>query len=249
MLTRAVARFVVVASGFGVLLAIGAPGSISAAPAGDGGALLGILNVDTQTQIDDLFATEDPTILSSDPAAMHFGPYPSTTGDSGTCGFDWATDTVNRFFMIRHVAPMTFSVVQKFKGGTFVTPAQPPLFTPDPLKRSPGACDSSDGTPPGTVADFVTGTFHGYLDMTITSAVYSPSTATCPPPCAFTSVFLTSVFGPLFVRMDNAFFFHYVAVDQGLVFHEWRNASCTRGGNHGDIASAAGTAVELPSCP
>jgi len=49
--------------------------------------------------------------------------------------------------------------------------------------------------------------------------------------------------------MDNAFFFHYVAVHQGLVFHEWRNASCTRGGNHGDIASASGSAVEVPFCP
>ena len=180
---------------------------------------------------------------------MHFGPYPSTTGDSGTCGFDWATDTVNRFFMIRQVAPMTFSVVQKFKGGTFVTPGPPP-FGPDPLKNSPGACDSSDGTPPGMVADGVTGKFHGYLDMTITSAVYSPSTASCAPPCFFTSNFLVSVFGPLFVRMDNAFFFHYVA-DQpnSLVFHEWRNASCTRGGDHGDIASAPGGAGAVPFCP
>src|SRR2546425_2157530 len=248
MLTRAVARFVVVASGFGVLLAIGAPGSISAAPAGDGGALLGILNLDTQTRIDDLFATEDPSILSSDPGAMHFGPYPSTTGDSGTCGPDWATDTVNRFFMIRQVAPTTFSVVQKFKSGTFVTPGSPP-FGPDPSRNSPGACDSSDGTPPGMVADGVTGTFHGYIDMTITAPVYSPSTASCAPPCFFTADFLTSVFPAGFVRMDNAFFFHYVAVKQGLVFHEWRNASSTRGGNHGDIASAAGAAVELPSCP
>src|SRR6058998_1307306 len=65
MPTRAVARFVVVASAFTVVLAIGAPGLISAAPAGDGGARLGILNLDTQTQIDDLFATEDPSVLSS----------------------------------------------------------------------------------------------------------------------------------------------------------------------------------------
>jgi len=249
MLTRAVARFVVVASGFAAVLAIGAPGSISAAPAGDGGGLLGILNLDTQTQIDDLFATENPTVLSSDPGTMHFGPYPSTTGDSGTCGPDWATDTVNRFFMIRQVAPMTFSVVQKYKAGTFVTPGSPP-FGPDALKNSPGACDSSDGTPPGMVDDGVTGKFHGYIDMTITAAtVYSPSTASCAPPCFFTRDFLMSVFPAGFVRMDNAFFFHYVAVDQELVLHEWRNASCTRGGNHGDIASAPGAAVPVAVCP
>jgi len=248
MLTRVIARSVVIVSALVVALTAGAPGPVSAPPAGDGGGLLGILNLDTQTQIDDLFATEDPTILSSDPGTMHFGPYPSTTGDSGTCGPDWATDTVNRFFMIKQVTPTTFSVVQKFKGGTFLTPGSPP-FGPDPMRNSPGACDSSDGTPPGMVADGVTGMFHGYIDMTITAAVYSPGTAGCAPPCFFTADFLISVFPAGFVRMDNAFFFHYVAVDQGLVFHEWRNASCTRGGNHGDIASASGSAVAVPFCP
>src|SRR5438876_7229867 len=112
MLTRVIARSVVIVSALVVALTAGAPGPVSAAPEGDGKGLLGILDLDTQTQIDDLFATEDPTILSSDPATMHFGPYPSTTGDSGTCGFDWATDTVNRFFMIRKLAtlPDTYSV-------------------------------------------------------------------------------------------------------------------------------------------
>src|SRR5438132_13861446 len=138
MLTRVIARSVVIVSALVVALTAGAPGPVSAAPAGDGGGLLGILNLDTQTQIDDLFATEDPTILSSDPGTMQFGPYPSTTGDQGTCGFDWATDTVNRFFMIRKLAapPDTYSVTQKFKSGTFVTPGPPP-FGPDPLRHSP----------------------------------------------------------------------------------------------------------------
>ena len=226
-----------------------APGLASAFPQGDGGGLLGILNLDTQTQIDDLFATEDPNILSSDPSTMHFGPYPSTTGDSGTCEFDWATDTMNRFFMIRQVAPMTYSVIEKFKGGTFVTPGPPP-FGPDPLRRSPDSCYISDSTPPGTVADDVTGTFHGYLDMTISNAtVYSPNSASCLYPCFFTDDFLISVFPAGFVRMDNAYFFHYVAVDQGLVFHEWKNASCSRGGNQGDIQSVTVGTGGLPLCP
>src|SRR5437879_12067919 len=78
-----------------------ATGRTSAAPEGDGGGLLGILDLDTQTQIEDLFATWDPTILSSDPGTMQFGPYPSTTGDQGTCGFAGATDARNRFFLFR----------------------------------------------------------------------------------------------------------------------------------------------------
>ena len=101
MLTRVIARSVVIVSALVVALTAGAPGPVSAAPAGDGGGLLGILNLDTQTQIDDLFVTEDSTILSSDPGTMHFGPYSSIMGDSGICGFDWVTDTVNRFFMIK----------------------------------------------------------------------------------------------------------------------------------------------------
>ena len=35
----------------------------------------------------------------------------------------------------------------------------------------------------------------------------------------------------------GTFFFHYSAGDQGLVEHEWKNASADRGGNNGDIRS------------
>jgi len=244
-------RKLLVLSALTMFVTVVAPGRASAAPEGDGDGLLGIPSLDTQTHIDDLFATEDLTILSSDPGTMQFGPYPSTTGDQGTCGFDWATDTVNRFFMIRKLAtpPDTYSVIQKFKSGTFVTPGPPP-FGPDPLRHSPGACDSSDETPPGTVADGVTGKFHGYIDMTITALVYSPSTAMCAPPCFFTGDFLISVFPAGFVRMDNAFFFHFVAdIPNSLVFHEWKNASCFRGGNHGDIQSITTTGAATPFCP
>jgi hypothetical protein len=39
---------------------------------------------------------------------------------------------------------------------------------------------------------------------------------------------------------DEAWFFHYTGYDgwnNTLVAHEWKNASCNRGGNHGDIAT------------
>jgi hypothetical protein len=213
----------------------------SAAPSGDGGGLLGLLDVAVQNQMDDLFATEDPTIANADPATNKFGPYPSVTTDSGTCGADWAEDTVNRYFSIQLIAPNTYSVIEKFKKGTFTTFAQ----------LSPGACDNSDGTPPGAIAAGFTGTFHGYLVMTVSAAtVYSPSTASCVAPCFSTNTFLASVFPAGFVRNDDAFFFHYVADNPGsLIYHEWKNASCNRGGNHGDIASASALATEIPFCP
>src|SRR5205085_11810392 len=87
-----------------LILVLGMTGPGSAAAAGDGGGLLGILDLNTQTQIDDLFASEDPTILSSDSGTTHFGPFESDTTDSTTCGPDWAADHVFRFFMVKVIS-------------------------------------------------------------------------------------------------------------------------------------------------
>ena len=245
--TRTVGNLVAFVSTLTLVLVTAGPGL--GAPDGDGGGLLGILDLDTQTQIDDLFATEDPTILSSDPGVTKFGPFESNTTDSGTCGPDWAQDHVFRFFAVKVVSSVgglnTYRVTEKFKNGTFRTTG--------PL--SPGACDSSDGTPPGVLSPGITGAFHGYDLITVTSTLLNPN-ATCPYPCFSTNDFLLSAFGPAgpATRNDYAFSFHYVADDpRSLVFHEWKNASCSRGGNHGDIASATAPLpigfVEAPVCP
>src|SRR5207245_11738951 len=52
---------------------------------------------------DDLLATADLSTLL-DPtghATQHYGPYPSGSPDSGTCGVDWATDTFDRHFTVK----------------------------------------------------------------------------------------------------------------------------------------------------
>src|SRR2546429_8542654 len=122
--------------------------SASAAPNGDGTSTGGVLDAFSLALIvdDDLFSTTDLTTDPSDPGTFHFGPFPSQTTDSGTCGVvDWAADTMNRFFTVRLVSagvaggPNTYRVYEQFKDGSFVTFMAP----------SPGACDSSDGTPPG----------------------------------------------------------------------------------------------------
>ncbi|MDX6409849.1 MAG: hypothetical protein QOE13_2920, partial [Gaiellaceae bacterium] len=101
---------------------------------------------------DDLFATADLAVLLN-PTGMngtkHFGPYPSSSPDSGTCGNDWATDTFDRHFTVRPNG----DVVQQFKRGSFVTNLGP----------SPGSCDTTDGSPPGTVNGGVTGSMQGYF--------------------------------------------------------------------------------------
>jgi hypothetical protein len=203
--------------------------------------MLGVLDLGSAALIgadDDLFATNSSPGAGS--GATHFGPYPSVTTDSGTCGIDWAEDTVNREFTIQQVGPMQYRVIEKFKNGTFSTFGSP----------SPGACDSSDGTGPGTVNGGVTGTFHGYDMISITSATYTPGNASCASPCFSTNEFLVSVFGAgAATRDDYAFFFHYLSNDHTLVYHEWKNASCNRGGNQGDIQSAGSFFAELASCP
>jgi hypothetical protein len=57
-------------------------------------------------------------------------------------------------------------------------------------------------------------------------------------PCT-TAGFINSHFTPCYdaTCTVTTFFFHYSAGDQGLVEHEWKNASADRGGNHGDIRS------------
>jgi hypothetical protein len=85
---------------------------------------------------DDLFSALDlssalaPTGTTS---TQHYGPYPSSSGDSGTCGPDWATDTFDRHFTVRSNGDGTFTVVEQFKNGSFITNAGP---TPVPVIRT-----------------------------------------------------------------------------------------------------------------
>jgi hypothetical protein len=172
--------------------------------------------------------------LSSSSSSKQYGPFSSTSPDSGTCGNDWAQDTFDRYFKVTAGPNGTFRVYEQFKNGSFVTNGGP----------SPGACDMSDGTAPGVVTSGLVGTMHGYLDMvvTCTTSVGCPSTASCTPTtCGTTAGFLATVF-PTGIAETQAYFFHYAGYDgtnTSLIEHEWKNASCNRGGNHGDIATAA----------
>jgi len=205
------------------------PDSTSASQALTDPALLALITDD------DLFATADLTVLLSTPGAnatQHYGPYPSTSPDSGTCGNFWAMDTFDRHFTVKSNHDGTFTVVQQFKRGSFET---------DP-GASPGSCQTDDGSPPGTVDDGVTGSMHGYFIIGPVGKQTSddPSCVAGSPstPCT-TAGFINSHFDfcyPVTCTVTT-FAFHYSAGDQGLVEHEWKNASADRGGNHGDIRS------------
>lgn len=223
---------------FTALLALTASRAL-AAPGGDAPASVSSLAASLVALInqvggDDAFSTADLSQPLASPsgsnASQHYGPFPSGSPDSGTCGYDWAQDTFDRHFTVRNNGDGTFTVVEQFKNGNFLT--NPGL--------SPGACDISDGTPPGTITAGKTGAMHGYEIITVTGTQTSTAPGCAPgsPPAdCTTSGFLTSHFTG--ASTVGAFFFHYSAGDQSLVFHEWKNASCDRGGNHGDIASAS----------
>jgi hypothetical protein len=187
-------------------------------------------------QLADPFAEElqIEQLSASSSSTRQYGPFPSSSPDSGTCGNDWAQDTFDRSFKVTPRPDGTFRVDEQFKNGSFVTNAGP----------SPGACEQSDGTGPGVVTSGLVGNMHGYLDMVVTcpTSVGCPATgATCTATtCGTTAGFLATVF-PGGVATTEAYFFHYSGYDgtnQALIEHEWKNASCNRGGNHGDIATA-----------
>jgi hypothetical protein len=201
-----------------------------------GAALLTIAN-------DDLFSTVDLSLLA-DPAGsstQHYGPYSSSSPDSGTCGNDWATDTFDRHFTVFTQNDGTFLVVEQFKDGNFLTPA---VDSPHP-NPSPGGCQSSV-VPAGTVNDGVSGSMHGYFVISLppgttqTSSSSFCNAATMSNTGCDTTTFIDTHFTPCYgtgVCTVGTFFFHYAAGDQSLVQHEWKNASADRGGNNGDIRS------------
>jgi hypothetical protein len=185
---------------------------------------------------DDVFSTADLTMVLDPPgsnATQHYGPYPSGSPDSGSCGNDWATDTFDRVFTVRPNPNGTFTVVQQFKNGSFVTNAGP----------SPGSCDMTDGSPPGMVNAGITGGMHGYfiianVGMQTSHSPFCDAVNDTNTACT-TTTFINTHFTPCYPATCTVttFFFHYSAGDQGLAEHEWKNASADRGGNHGDIRS------------
>lgn len=223
---------------FAAALALGlfVCGVASAAP--DSASVSGLTSVSVLSMIgstgDDAFSTMSlsPVDPSGTPT-QHYGPYASGSPDSGTCGNDWANDTFDRDFAVRTANDGTITVVEQFKNGSFTTNAG----------TSPGACDTTDGTPPGTLNGGETGSMHGYfvisnVTMQMSNSPYCDAVNGTNADCT-TATFMNTHFIPCypFVCTVTTFFDHYSAGDQGLAVHEWKNASCDRGGNHGDIAA------------
>ena len=157
---------------------------------------------------------------SAEPATAHYGPFASTSPDSGTCGNFWADDTFERSFRVdtRPNADGTYDVVEEFKDGSFVTVAG----------ASPGGCDTNPG---GTVAAGIAGKMHGSFSIVVAGGAFDPNAACDEATCGTTATFIATVFGTAATYTIPTFLVQYEARSAG----HWKNASADRGGNEGDI--------------
>ena len=153
-----------------------------------------------------------------------FGPYASTSQDSGTCGNDWAMDSFDRNFRVdtRPDANGNYTVEERFSNGSFVTIAG----------DSPGACGDN---PRGTIAEGVTGTMQGNFTIIVYGGSYNADGCDTGD-CSTTAGFVSSVFGSTSYDVPT-FRFEFTAGGPDLSWHTWKNASDDRGGNSGDIAN------------
>jgi hypothetical protein len=204
----------------------------SAAPDGGTGAagvtspsLLALIGNDDLFSVMNLAPVLNPTGMTP---TQHYGSFPSGSPDSGTCGNDWAEDTFDRDFTVRSNGNGTYTVVEQFKNGSFMT-------NPGP---SPGGCETNLG---GTLTGGETGSMHGYFIVSNVGMQTSTSPscdATGNNADCTTATFINTHFAPCypFSCTVTTYFDHYAAGDQGLLYHEWKNASPDRGGDNGDIA-------------
>lgn len=172
---------------------------------------------------------------SSSGESTHLGPFPTLADpDGGSCGGFWASDTFDRFLTVHDNGDGSFRVREDFKNGAFVTTGP----------ASPGGCeeDSHHGT---AVRAGINGTFHGYLEGTVSGGTFNPG-GCATANCTTTGGLITALFGPaaafscLGAPGTCSFAFEYAAGDQGLIFHHWEDRNDKTGVEEfkGDIATS-----------
>jgi hypothetical protein len=229
-----------------VALAFATSGTAFAYPSDDQPAAVGRPDLLGLIGDDDVFSTADLTVLLAPVVPMagtskgtqHYGPYTTDDTDSGCNINPWNTETFDRHFTVRDNRDGTFTVVEQFKKGDFLTVGS----------QSPGEQCPENNDPLGVsyLDAGITGSMHGYFIITnVTGPQTSYDshcnglTGTTDATCN-TTQFIDTHFTPCYgagICTVPTYFFHYAAGDQGLIEHEWTNASADRGGNRGDIAT------------
>jgi len=144
--------------------------------------------------------------------------YTVTTTDNGSCGTPWATDVVERTFMVKQRSDGSATLTRRDRGA-FTTLAG----------RSPGACDTT-GRHGQTIRAGVQGKLVGFLKGTVTGGTFNPNATCTGPQCGFTDVFLATFFGPnarfscFESSSDCKFNYNYTASKrQELLFRHWQD--------------------------
>lgn len=164
-----------------------------------------------------------------------------TRVDNGSCGRQWATDTVKSEFKVRRNDDGSFRLTRKDRG-TFVTTGP----------ESPGKCET--GSRHGTaVVPGVRGKVHGFIRGTVTGGTFNPAGCTAVgADCSTTPGTIAALFGPnatFSCRTDSKdckFDYEYSAPDEGnptLLFHHWTDKGKGAGSMlvekmRGDIATS-----------
>jgi hypothetical protein len=145
--------------------------------------------------------------------------------DSGTCGNNWASDTLKRTYKVTQNHDGSFTLVA-FDRGTFTTVAG----------QSPGACETTDTHHGATVTAGITGGVVGFVVEKLTGTFNA--SATCAAVCN-RDAFVAAHFGTPTSRVVEKFAFFYGSKDPGLTKHMWVNSgTSTTSNNRGDIATA-----------
>jgi hypothetical protein len=149
-----------------------------------------------------------------------------TSPDSGTCGNDWANDTLKRTYTVKKGADGGYRLVA-FDRGTFTTVAG----------QSPGACDKNDPHHGTVVTVGSTGHLGGFVAEKITGGTFNAH-ATCAAVCT-RDAFVASFFGASAQQHVDKFLYVYMSKDPALTKHVWVNhGNATESRNRGDIATA-----------
>ena len=149
-----------------------------------------------------------------------------SSGDSSTCGPDWAADTFNRVFKVvpQQAHDGSWRVTENFTKGKFKTIQGP----------SPESCEAGSGN---QVSANVKGSFHGFEVIKVSGGTYNPgNAATCsasPTPCSTTD-FVNSAFPGNTGFSVSDFWFKYTTFNAAACEDTWINAAT---GNAGDIAT------------
>jgi len=150
------------------------------------------------------------------------------SGDSSTCGPDWANDTFTRVFKVvpNKASDGSYRVTENFTKGHFKTYQG----------VSPESCEVGSGN---TVSANVKGAFHGFEVIKVSGGTFdATSAAACSaaaaPPACTTAEFIDSAFPGNTGYGVSDYWFKYTTVNAAACENTWINAAT---GNAGDIAT------------